>query len=59
MYLVIYEKDGEQVATVATHAADEAGAEQWAALFYDRHPEHDPRRTVSGLVVRTEKITSA
>ena len=48
MYIVIFEQDGEIIATFTTHAADEAAARgQCDAFFEDfsrEHPEDTPPR---------------
>jgi hypothetical protein len=55
MYQVVWEQDGERVATVALHAADEADARLRAEAHFAEHPELDFDRT--GTTVRVRVIT--
>jgi hypothetical protein len=45
MYQVVWERDGERIATHALHAADEADARSRAEASLAKHPEHDFDRT--------------
>ena len=55
MYRVIWERDGERLCTLATHAADEAGAISIAEAFFADNPECNfPRE---GATVRVRVIT--
>jgi hypothetical protein len=55
MYQVIWERDGEHIATRALHAADEADARSRAEASFAKHPDHDFDRT--GTTVRVRIIT--
>jgi hypothetical protein len=55
MYQVVWERDGERIATHALHAADEADARSRAEASLAKHPEHDFDRT--GTTVRVRVIT--
>jgi hypothetical protein len=54
MYQVVWERDGERLATHALHAADEADARSRAEASLAKHPEHDFDRT--GTTVRVRAI---
>jgi hypothetical protein len=53
MYQVVWERDGERLATYALHAANDALSRAEASLA--EHPEHDFDRT--GTTVRVRVIT--
>ena len=55
MYQVIWERDGERLATVALHAADETDARSRAEALLEAQPETDFDRT--GTTVRVRIIT--
>jgi hypothetical protein len=55
MYQVVWERDGERLATYALHAANEADALSRAEASLAEHPEHDFDRT--GTTVRVRVIT--
>jgi hypothetical protein len=55
MYQVVWERDGERVATHALHAADEADARSRAEASLAKHPEYGFDRT--GTTVRVRVIT--
>jgi hypothetical protein len=55
MYQVVWEREGERVATHALHAADEADARSMAEASLAKHPEFDFDRT--GTTVRVRVIT--
>jgi hypothetical protein len=56
MYQVIWERNGERIATYALHAADEADARSKAEIsLTEGHPEQDFDRT--GTTVRVRAIT--
>jgi len=40
MYTVIFEQDGEMIATFTTHAAGEKGARAKCDAFFRDHPDH-------------------
>jgi hypothetical protein len=52
MYQVVWERDGEGVATHALHAADEADARSSAEAFPAKHPARDFDRAGTTLWVR-------
>ena len=54
-YQVVWERDGERLATCALHAAKEADALSRAEARYAEHPEDDFDR--SGTTVRVRVIT--
>jgi hypothetical protein len=54
MYQVVWERDGERVATYALHAVDETDARSRAEAFFIEHPEHDFPR--AGAMVRVRPI---
>lgn len=56
MYQVIWERDGERLCTLSTHAADEAGAISIAEAIFADHPELNFPR--DGATVRVRVITS-
>jgi hypothetical protein len=55
MYQVVWERDGERLATYALHAANEADAPSRAEASLAEHPEHDFDRT--GTTVRVRVFT--
>jgi hypothetical protein len=59
MYQVVWERDGERVATHALHAADEADARSSAEAFLAKHPERDFDRAGTTLWVRVITFPSA
>jgi hypothetical protein len=52
MYQVIWERDGERIATHALHAADEADARSRAEAFLATQPQYDFDRTGTTVQVR-------
>jgi len=52
MYTVIFEQDGETIATVTTHAADEEGARAWCDAFFREYPEY---ALGDGVRIRVER----
>jgi hypothetical protein len=52
MYHVVWERDGERLATYALHAANEADALSRAEASLAEHPEHDFDRTGTTVPVR-------
>ena len=55
MYQVIWERDGERIATVALHASDETDAQSKAETSLTDHAPHDFDRT--GTTIRVREIT--
>jgi hypothetical protein len=58
LYTVIFEKNGERVATYTVHAADEIGARAACDARFRDNPEYDPRRKETDLSIRVEKAES-
>lgn len=54
MRTVIFEKDGEVLATYSAPTSDDADALTRCDAFFDKYPEHDPRLKDAGLTVRVE-----
>jgi hypothetical protein len=58
MYTVIFERDGEALASFHTHAVTAAAAHARALAFFREHPEHDPfAGNHDGIIVRVEKAS--
>jgi hypothetical protein len=54
MYTVIFEQDGETIATFTTHAADEEGARARCDAFFREYPEYAPHPG-NGVRIRVER----
>jgi hypothetical protein len=55
MYQVVWERDGERIATVALHASDETDAQSKAETSLTEHAPHDFDPT--GTTIRVRAIT--
>jgi hypothetical protein len=58
MYTVIFEQDGEPIATITTHAANEEDARVYSQVrldaFFRENPEDPPQRG-GGFTIRVER----